>query len=156
MRFFMKAFAAWFIIFAALSEVHAVLPDEVLQDPALEARARDISSHLRCLVCQNESVDDSNAPLARDLRILVRERLKAGDSDRQVVDFLVARYGEFVLLKPRLNEETVLLWLAPLFIIVIAGGAIFWRVRRHKHNKLMPLSEAEKKRLEQILKSKKQ
>lgn len=155
MRFLKQTFTALFIIFAALYQVHAVLPDEVLQDPALEARARDISSHLRCLVCQNESVDDSNAPLARDLRILVRERLKAGDTDRQVVDFLVARYGEFVLLKPRLNEDTLLLWLAPLLIIVIAGGAISWRVRRHKHNKLIPLSEVEKKRLDQILKSNK-
>lgn len=155
MWFLKQTFTALFFIFAAFYEVHAVLPDEVLQDPALEARARDISSHLRCLVCQNESVDDSNAPLARDLRVLVRERLKAGDTDREVIDFLVARYGEFVLLKPRLNEETLLLWLAPLLIIVIAGGAIFWRVRRHKHNKLIPLSEAEKKRLDQILKSNK-
>lgn len=155
MRFLKQTFTALFIIFAALYQVHAVLPDEVLQDPALEARARDISSHLRCLVCQNESVDDSNAPLARDLRILVRERLKAGDTDRQVIDFLVARYGEFVLLKPRLNEDTLLLWLAPLLIIVIAGGAISWRVGRHKHNKLIPLSEVEKKRLDQILKSNK-
>lgn len=155
MRFLKQTFTALFIIFAALYQVHAVLPDEVLQDPALEARARDISSHLRCLVCQNESVDDSNAPLARDLRILVRERLKAGDTDRQVIDFLVARYGEFVLLKPRLNEDTLLLWLAPLLIIVIAGGAIIWRVRRHRHNKLIPLSEVEKKRLDQILKSNK-
>lgn len=155
MWFLKQAVSALFLIFAALYEVHAVLPDEVLQDPALETRARDISSQLRCLVCQNESVDDSNAPLARDLRILVRERLKAGDTDREVIDFLVARYGEFVLLKPRLNEETVLLWLAPLLIIVIAGGAIFWRVRWHKHNNLMPLSEAEKKRLDQILKSNK-
>lgn len=155
MRIFVRIFTAFFIIFAIIYQAPAVLPDEILQDPALEARARDISAHLRCLVCQNESIDDSGAPLARDLRILVRERLKAGDTDRQVVDFLVARYGEFVLLKPRLNEETLLLWLAPLFIIIIAAGAIFWRIKHNQHNKLIPLSDEEKRRLEQILKSKK-
>lgn len=155
MRVIIRGFIAFTIIFAALSRAYGVLPDEILSNPALEARARDISAHLRCLVCQNESIDDSGAPLARDLRILVRERLKAGDSDRQVIDFLVARYGEFVLLKPRLNEETLLLWLAPLFIIIIAAGAIFWRIRHNGHNKVIPLSNEEKKRLEQILKAKK-
>src|SRR5262245_24804739 len=89
----------------------AVQPDEVLADPALEARARVLSKELRCMVCQNQSIDDSDAPLARDLRILVRERLQAGDSDQRVIDFLVARYGEFVLLKPRLSWHTALLWL---------------------------------------------
>ncbi|MCT6920419.1 MAG: cytochrome c-type biogenesis protein CcmH, partial [Bifidobacteriales bacterium] len=93
--------------------------------------------------------------LARDLRLIVRERLKAGDTDTEVVDYLVARYGEFVLLKPRLNGETILLWFAPLLIIVIAGGAIIFRVKRRKHNKLMPLSEAEKQQLDRILKAKK-
>src|SRR5207249_11922976 len=100
----------------------AVQPDEIMQDPALEGRARALSKELRCMVCQNQSIDDSDAPLARDLRILVRERLKEGDSDRQVIDFLVARYGEFVLLKPRLNAHTLLLWLAPFAAII--GGAI--------------------------------
>src|SRR6476469_1176958 len=89
----------------------AVQPDEILKDPALEARARTLSSELRCLVCQNQSIDDSEAPLARDLRLLVRERLKAGDSDTQVLDFLTARYGQFVLLKPRFGWDTALLWL---------------------------------------------
>src|SRR5215475_9445743 len=88
----------------------AVQPDEILPDPALEARARALSRDLRCMVCQNQSIDDSDAPLARDLRILVRERLTAGDSDTQVIDFLVARYGEFVLLKPRLAGHTLILW----------------------------------------------
>jgi cytochrome c-type biogenesis protein CcmH len=91
----------------------AVEPDEVLSDPALEARARILSKELRCMVCQNQSIDDSNAALAHDLRVLVRERLTAGDSDQQVLDFLVARYGEFVLLKPRLSWHTVILWLGP-------------------------------------------
>src|SRR3954468_11702438 len=92
-------------------QAYAVQPDEVLSDSALEARARTLSKELRCMVCQNQSIDDSDAPLARDLRILVRERLQAGDSDAQVFDFLVARYGEFVLLKPRLSSRTALLWL---------------------------------------------
>src|SRR5215475_7814448 len=100
----------------------AVQPDEVLADPALEARARVLSKELRCMVCQNQSIDDSDAPLARDLRILVRERLQAGASDRQVIDFLVARYGEFVLLKPRLAWHTAILWSAPG--LLLAAGAI--------------------------------
>ena len=155
MRFFSRLLAALCFICFMNSAVLAVLPDEVLQDQALEQRARDISSHLRCLVCQNESIDDSNAPLARDLRLIVRERLTAGDSDSEVIDYLVARYGEFVLLKPRLNAETLLLWLAPLFIIVIAASLIFWRFKRRENNKLMPLSETEKKRLDEILRSNK-
>ena len=99
----------------------AVEPDEILPDAQLEARARAISSGLRCLVCQNQSIDDSNAPLARDLRLLVRERLKAGDSDTQVMRFVEDRYGEFVLLRPELNAHTLLLWLAPLMVL---AGAI--------------------------------
>ena len=101
---------------------HAVQPDEVLRNPALEARARALSKELRCMVCQNQSIDDSDAPLARDLRVLVRERLTVGDSDAQVLDYLVARYGEFVLLRPRLSWQTALLWLiAPVLFV---GGAI--------------------------------
>lgn len=104
----------------------AVEPDEILPDAALEARARAISSGLRCLVCQNQSIDDSNAPLARDLRLLVRERLKAGDSDAQVTRFVEDRYGEFVLLRPEFNAHTVLLWLAPLIVLL---GAIWIGLR---------------------------
>jgi cytochrome c-type biogenesis protein CcmH len=100
----------------------AVEPDEVLDDPVLEARARDISQHLRCVVCQNQSIDDSAAPLAKDLRLLIRERLQAGDSDEQVVHFVVARYGDFVLLKPPVKPETAPLWLAP--VILILGGGV--------------------------------
>jgi len=101
---------------------HAVQPDEMLQDPALEARARALSHELRCMVCQNQSIDDSDAPLARDLRVLVRERLTAGDSDRQVIDFLVARYGEFVLLKPVFAWHTAILWAMPG--VLLLGGAL--------------------------------
>src|SRR6266481_3460757 len=103
---------------AILSPAIALGPDEVLSDPALEVRARSLSKELRCMVCQNQSIDDSDAPLARDLRILVRERLTAGDSDRQVLDFLTARYGEFVLLKPLLAWHTAVLWLAPPAVLL--------------------------------------
>jgi len=104
---------------------YAVQPDEIMSDPARESRARDLSRELRCMVCQNQSIDDSEAPLARDLRLLVRERIAAGDSDAQVIDFLVARYGEFVLLKPRLNPHTWLLWLLPPLALV-GGGLVLW------------------------------
>src|SRR5471032_3020908 len=104
--------------------LHAVQVDEILPDPSLETRARAISHDLRCMVCQNQSIDDSEAPLARDLRLLVRERLKAGDSDTQVVDFMVARYGEFVLLKPRVSWYTAVLWGAPLAILLVGLLAI--------------------------------
>ena len=104
---------------------HAVQPDEVMSDPAQEARARDLSRELRCMVCQNQSIDDSDAPLARDLRLLVRERIASGDSDAQVIDFLVARYGEFVLLKPRFNSHTLLLWLLPPLALA-GGGLALW------------------------------
>ena len=112
------------LAFALLSAPHAwaVQPDEVMSDPALEARARGLSKELRCMVCQNQSIDDSDAPLARDLRLLVRERLKGGESDQQVLDFLVARYGDFVLLKPPFNWHTALLWLGPPGALV--GGAL--------------------------------
>jgi cytochrome c-type biogenesis protein CcmH len=108
---------------------NAVQPDEILADPALEARARALSKELRCMVCQNQSIDDSDAPLARDLRVLVRERLQGGDSDRQVIDFLIARYGEFVLLKPRFSARTALLWLGPAAIVLLGAIGLFmvWR-----------------------------
>ena len=112
-------------VMSASSSAYAVQPDEIMADPAKEARARELSRELRCMVCQNQSIDDSEAPLARDLRLLVRERIAAGDSDAQVLDFLVARYGEFVLLKPRLNSHTWLLWfLTPLALS--AGGIALW------------------------------
>ncbi|MGB3867334.1 MAG: cytochrome c-type biogenesis protein [Xanthobacteraceae bacterium] len=116
----------------AQQPVFAVQPDEVMKDPAKELRARDLSRELRCMVCQNQSIDDSDAPLARDLRLLVRERIAAGDSDRQVIDFLVARYGEYVLLKPRFEGQTLLLWL--LTPLVLGGGmfGLWWQYRRRR------------------------
>jgi cytochrome c-type biogenesis protein CcmH len=135
------------------SAAQAVQPDEVLPDPALEARARAISAGLRCLVCQNQSIDDSDAPLAKDLRLLVRERLKAGDSDQEIVDFVVARYGEFVLLKPRLSSHTLLLWLATPAVFALALGLIWlaYRRRREAAQALAPLSVNEERRLKRLL-----
>ncbi|WP_448953374.1 cytochrome c-type biogenesis protein [Labrys neptuniae] len=141
-----------FILGLASLPALALQPDEVLPDPALEARARALSAQLRCLVCQNESIDDSNATLARDLRILVRERLKAGDSDQAIKDFLVARYGEFVLLKPPLEPRTLLLWIGPPGLLVIGGIAILWSIRRRRVAAPAPLSAEEQARIDDILK----
>jgi len=136
-------------------EARAVQPDEVLDDPALEERARDISSGLRCLVCRNESIDDSNAELARDLRLLVRERLVAGDSDEEVVEFVVDRYGEYVLLQPRATGSNLVLWLAGP-IMLLLGGAIGWSYMRRRgrasETPAQALSEAEAERLREIMK----
>lgn len=129
----------------------AVQPDEVLADKALEARARALSTELRCLVCQNQSIDDSNAPLARDLRLIVREKLVAGESEDAILAFLVARYGEFVLLKPRFTMATALLWLGP-FLVLLAGGigiVLLARRRRVVENSA-PLSADEQARLEAL------
>ncbi len=131
----------------------AVDPDEMLSDPALEARARAISQQLRCLVCQNQSIDDSQADLARDLRILVRERLKAGDSDKQVIDFVVARYGDFVLLKPPVNEQTLGLWFGPLALAALGLGGIAVYFARRRRSAPRELSATERRRLEELLKS---
>jgi cytochrome c-type biogenesis protein CcmH len=114
----------------ASPRVEAVQPDEILADATLEGRARALSKELRCMVCQNQSIDDSDAPLARDLRVLVRERLQAGDSDRQVIDFLVSRYGEFVLLKPRFERQTLLLWLLAPLLLGGGGLALWLQIRR--------------------------
>jgi cytochrome c-type biogenesis protein CcmH len=129
-----------------------VQPDEIMPDPAKESRARELSRELRCMVCQNQSIDDSEAPLARDLRLLVRERIAAGDSDAQVIDFLVARYGEFVLLKPRLNPHTVLLWLLPP-LALLGGGLALWAHsrRRAKTADQALLSGEEEARLQRLL-----
>lgn len=134
----------------ALAPARAVQPDEMLADPALEARAREISRELRCMVCQNQSIDDSDAPLARDLRLLVRERLKAGDSDRQVLDFLVARYGEFVLLRPRFAWHNAALWAAPFLVLLVGGIGLLVRARRRAAPP-PPLAEDEEKRLQDLL-----
>jgi cytochrome c-type biogenesis protein CcmH len=131
----------------------AVLPDEMLDDPALEARARALSAELRCLVCQNQSIDDSNAALAREIRILLRERLVAGDSDEEIIDFLVSRYGQFILLKPQFNAVTAILWLAPA-VLLIGGGILAFRVIKRRSaagGAPTELSPEEEARLQKIL-----
>lgn len=130
----------------------AVNPNEVLADPALESRARAISAELRCLVCQNQSIDNSDAELAKDLRILVREHLDAGESDTQIYDFLVARYGEFVLLKPRLKERTLILWLAPAFLLLLGTLILYFQFRKTNTFRVLPeLSDVEKERLAKLV-----
>jgi cytochrome c-type biogenesis protein CcmH len=139
----------------APSAAYAVHPDEMLKDPVLEARARHLSEELRCMVCQNQSIDDSDAPLAHDLRVLVRDRLKAGDTDSQVLNFLVARYGEFVLLKPRFEPHTLLLWGLPPAALAIGIIALFLMARRRKAVILQAeaLSAAEQRRLATLVES---
>lgn len=150
---FLTVLLAWVIGVMAISPAAAVQPDEILQDPALEARARELSAGLRCLVCQNQSIDDSNAPLAKDLRVLVRERLKAGDSDEEIIDFVVARYGEFVLLKPRFTPHNWVLWLATPFVLLtaFAGIVLAYRRRSSAGEKPKPLTASEKRRLKRLM-----
>ena len=141
------------LLLLSASPVFAVNPDEVLSDPALEGRARALSAQLRCMVCQNQSIDDSNAELAKDLRVLVRERITAGDSDEAVIDYVVSRYGEFVLLKPRLETKTLLLWGAPI-VLLLAGAAVMIVSARRRSGRATgtPLSAEERDRLDAVLK----
>ena len=151
-----RLLAAMLILASLAAPALAVQPDEVLDDPVLEQRARNLSAQMRCVVCQNQSIDDSDAPLAKDLRVLIRERLVAGDSNQQVVDYLVSRYGEFVLLKPRLTAKTIALWSGP-FLVLLFGALVIWRQRRM--TAATPVAEAEtslsadeRKKLDAILK----
>ncbi len=146
-----RQFLSLLFVLSLSTGAFAVTPDEVLSDPGLENRAREISAELRCLVCQNQSIDDSDADLARDLRVLVRERLSAGDSDGEVFDYIVARYGEFVLLKPRLGFRTALLWGAPGLLLL--GGIVFLVLQKRKvEPQFRSLDAEEEERLEAILK----
>ena len=147
MRFVFALMAALLFGGAAL----AVQPDEVLKDPVLESRAREISAGLRCLVCQNQSIDDSDAQLAKDLRLLVRERLAAGSSDQEVRDYLVQRYGEFVLLKPTFKAHNLLLWLAPVLVLALGALGVFAALRRRSPPS-STLDEDEQKALDAVLK----
>ena len=142
---------ALLLLATPLASAQAVQPDEILRDPAMERRARDISSGLRCLVCQNQSIDDSDAPLAKDLRVLVRERLTAGDSDAQVRDFLVQRYGEFVLLKPPFSLHTVWLWLTPLAVFGAGALGLALTLRRRRSPAVAALTADEQARLDALL-----
>jgi cytochrome c-type biogenesis protein CcmH len=146
------ALACW----GALAAAHpalAVQPDEVLSDANLEARARALSRELRCMVCQNQSIDDSDAPLAKDLRVLVRERLTKGDTDEQVMDFLVSRYGEFVLLKPTFEWHTAILWLTPLIVLFAGAIAMLAAIRRRRAatSPPLPLDADEERQLREVL-----
>lgn len=153
----MKALFLGLVLCLAAVSAGAVNPDEMLDDPALEARAREISKGLRCLVCQNQSIDDSDADLARDLRVLVRERLVAGDSDGQVIDYVVSRYGDFVLMRPPFKATTYALWLGPALIggLGILAMVAFYRRRTAAAAGVRaappPLTEDEKRRLETLL-----
>jgi cytochrome c-type biogenesis protein CcmH len=144
---------AFAIVWLATAPALAVNPDEMLKDPALEARARVLSQELRCLVCQNESIDDSSAALAHDIRVLLRERLAAGDTDQKAIDYLVARYGEFILLKPRFNWHTLALWLVPPGVLVIGSlvaAAGYFR-RKNQPAAPKPLDAAESADLKRLL-----
>ena len=147
------------LLMTAPAAVHAVQPDEIMADAAQESRARNLSRELRCMVCQNQSIDDSDAPLARDLRLLVREQIAAGKSDAQVMDYLVSRYGEFVLLKPRVEKNTLLLWLIPPFVLV-GGGLALWLGNRRRNRRsaegnaaALRLTPDEEARLERLISS---
>ena len=146
-----RLFLVLMLVFTAAPAL-AVNPDEILADPALEARARNLSAQLRCMVCQNQSIDDSNAELARDLRVLVRERLVAGETDEEVVDYVVSRYGEFVLLKPRLSLRTVALWSAPVLLLLIGGLVLVLMARGRLQPRQPPLlTPEEQARLDNIV-----
>ncbi|RFC68743.1 MULTISPECIES: cytochrome c-type biogenesis protein [Mesorhizobium] len=148
----MRRFLALMLMLAALAApAFAVQPDEVLKDPVLEARARNLSAGLRCMVCQNQSIDDSNADLARDLRILVRERLTAGDSDQQVIDYVVARYGEFVLLQPRFSWRNAILWATPAVLLLAGIAYALTRARSDMRRAPEKLTSEEEARLDEIL-----
>lgn len=147
----MRAFIILLCMFLAALPARAVQPDEVLPDAQLEQRARGISAGLRCLVCQNESIDDSDAPLARDLRLLVRDRLVAGDSDQAVKDFVVDRYGEFVLLRPVFGLHTALLWLGPFALLALGIAGLVNGAGRHRRRETPALTDDEKTRLDALL-----
>ena len=139
------------LVLAGAAPAYAVQPDEIMSNPALEARARDLSRQLRCMVCQNQSIDDSDAELARDLRLLLRERLKAGDSDQQARQFLVDRYGDYVLLKPPFKTATLALWLGTP-VLLLGGSFLAWSTARKRRPKeAAPLTAEEKARLDKLL-----
>jgi len=140
-----------FVFLLSALPAGAVLPDEVLDDPVLEARARTLSAGLRCLVCQNQSIDDSNAELARDLRLLVRERLTIGDTDAEVLQYMVDRYGEFVLLNPRWSPSTIALWVAPPALLVVGGLIVFRVFRGRRRSSEVGLAEQEEARLASLM-----
>jgi cytochrome c-type biogenesis protein CcmH len=147
----MKRLLAILLVLGVFSPAFALQPDELLQDPVLEARARALSAQLRCLVCQNQSIDDSDAPLAKDLRGLIREHLVKGESDAAVMNYVVARYGDYVLLKPRLNFSTIALWATPFAVLLVAGLLLLLRRRPQVSVPEQPLTDAERQTLRKAL-----
>jgi cytochrome c-type biogenesis protein CcmH len=147
----MRALVFAFLAFTLAGPAGAVEPGEILADPVLERRARDISKNLRCLVCQNQSIDDSNADLARDLRVLVRERLVMGDSDSAVIRYIVDRYGDYVLLDPPFKGSTYVLWFGPGVIFAFGAAAVVLFLRRRRSLAPPPLTEEEEKRIEALM-----
>lgn len=151
-RRLLTAFIASLFLAVGAVPALAFTPDEVLPDPTLEARARAITAELRCLVCQNQSIDDSDAELARDLRIVVRQRIVEGDTDEEVYAYVVSRYGEFVLLKPLLNARNSLLWGTPVLLLLVGGGYILLSARRKRaRDEPVALSEEEQRELDEVL-----
>ena len=157
LRFAIGMLAAVMLAALYATPLYAVQPDEILPDAKLEERARNLSRELRCMVCQNQSIDDSDAPLARDLRLLVRERLKEGDSDKQVMDYLTTRYGDFVLLNPPMNAKTFLLWVLPAGLLVLGGIVLVFAMRRRANVPaasavpVSPLSAEEERKIARLL-----
>jgi len=149
----MRALALILMLLGAAGAALAVEPGERLADPAQEARARALGSELRCLVCQNQSIDESNADLAHDLRVLIRERISAGDSDPQVLQFMVSRYGDFILLRPPVKPATYVLWASPFAVLLLgaAAAALYYRRRRRAPETAAPLSPEEQRRLQRLL-----
>jgi cytochrome c-type biogenesis protein CcmH len=145
----MRIFVLLFTLFFA-GAVHAVEPSEMLKDPVLEARAREVSKHLRCVVCQNETIDESNADIAKDMRLLLRTRILAGDSNDQVIQFLVSRYGDYVLLKPRFMASTYLLWFGPFIVLLLGAFVVYRRLKGTPVAGPAPLSPEEKAALEEL------
>lgn len=153
-RRFLAVVAAGLLLIFGAGPGLAFTPDEILPDAAMEARARAITAELRCLVCQNQSIDDSDAELARDLRIVVRQRLVEGDTDEQVFSYVVSRYGEFVLLKPLFNTRNALLWATPVLLLLVGGGYLLLSTRRRRIGGEPALTEAERRALDEALKRK--
>jgi len=148
----MKFLVALVLTMCIATPAFAVEPGEMLQDPALELRAREVSKHLRCVQCQNETIDESDAQIARDMRILVRQRITGGDSNEEIIDYMVSRYGDYVLLKPRFQSNTLILWLGP-FVVLLLGGSIVARRMRAATNAVAapPLSAEEQAAIESVV-----
>ncbi len=148
----MRAFASFVVALCFSVSALAVEPSEMLEDPALEQRARDVSQYLRCVQCQNETIDESDAQIARDMRVLVRQRILDGDSNEEIIDYMVGRYGDYVLLKPRFQPNTIVLWLGPFAILLLGGIIVARRLRTaDRTSSVSPLSEEERAEISEVL-----